>query len=247
MNSDTHKKMIALYSLLKEPSLSVKTFQDIQTALKGLNPKLDEKLEICSKALDKLQKLQKGDLITLSIEELPETTEEEKKRKKALLFFINSLKDLESEIKRIDEEFNKTSKEDSSFQSKTSSLAKTIGSLKGPFGIITLAAFAVVGLLLVTKNKAQNNSAPSATQTPVSSAASSDTPKMKIIMYNGKQIPLSELNVFTGKECDRAPHYHALNRGIVKALDQTILVDPGSCGFGKVKDVKIIEVPISPS
>src|SRR5260221_14717372 len=108
--SDTHQKMMSAYQLLQQDILSVGTFENVRTILKGIHPGIDEKLEQCSQALSKLQKIQSGDIITLSAEAIPEDTEENKKRKKALLFFINSLKDLKSEIQRIDSEFAQAKK-----------------------------------------------------------------------------------------------------------------------------------------
>src|ERR1700682_4101940 len=105
MPPDTHEKVISVYQLLQGETISISTFEHVRTILKGLHPKVDKKLEICSKALDKLQKIQSGDIITLSAERFPEDTEEKRKRKKVLLFFINSLKNLKGEIKRIDAEF----------------------------------------------------------------------------------------------------------------------------------------------
>src|SRR5437868_5212620 len=102
---NTHQKMMSAYELLQQDVISVSSFEHIRTILKGIHPQVDEKLEECSEAFSKLQKIQSGDVITLSAEALPEDTEEKKKRKKALLFFINSVKDLKSEIQRITSEF----------------------------------------------------------------------------------------------------------------------------------------------
>src|SRR5260221_9401483 len=99
--SASHEKIKSAYQLLDAGTISISTFEHICTLLKGIHPTIDEKLEVCSHALGTLQKLQSGDIITLSVEGLTEDTEEKKKRKKALLFFISSLKNLKSEIKRI--------------------------------------------------------------------------------------------------------------------------------------------------
>ncbi len=71
--------------------------------------------------------------------------------------------------------------------------------------------------------------------------------KIQVILFGDKQIPLSELHIGQAHipHCD-SPHYHAIT-GRVTALDGTVLQDPGDCGFGKVKDVKIIEVEVTPS
>src|SRR5258708_18858797 len=99
---DTHKRIMSAYELLQSGSISIDTFEHIRTILKGIHPGIDKKLEACSEALGKIEKIESGDLISLSTESLPEETEEQKKRKKALIFFITSVKDLKNEINRID-------------------------------------------------------------------------------------------------------------------------------------------------
>src|SRR5260221_8637306 len=94
ISSDAHEKMMSLYQLTQGVTLSVDTFEHLHVILKGIHPKLDEKLEICSGALRTLQKIQSVDVITLTAEGLPEDTEEKRKRKKALIFFISSIKNL---------------------------------------------------------------------------------------------------------------------------------------------------------
>lgn len=241
MSFDTHKKMMSVYSLLEERTISISAFEHIHTILKGIHPKLDQKLEICSKALNKLQKLQKGDVVTLYAEGLPDDTEEKRKRKRTLLFFISSLKNLKSEIKRIDEEFQKNN--DHSFKNQADSWSRIIGSAKGPFGIITLIALVIVAVSLLQRNNKMQNNPPATQEVIVSPSTNPALPKLKIIMYNGKQIPRDQLYVGSGLECD-GPHYHATT-GMVQALDQTTITDPGGCGYGKTKDVQVIEVAIS--
>lgn len=220
---NTHEKIMSAYSLLQGEEISISTFEHIRKILKGLHPKIDEKLEICSKALDKLQKIQKGDIITLSVEELAEDTEENKKRKKILLFFIESFNNLKNEITRINAEFNQAKKNGNSLQSKISAWGRIIGFAKGPFGIATLIALIVVGFLFLQH---ANNSQ-----------------VIQVITYNGKQIPLNQLYIGRGSDCD-SPHYHAVT-GSVIALDKTVIPDPENCGYGKLKDVQVTKVKIN--
>jgi hypothetical protein len=58
------------------------------------------------------------------------------------------------------------------------------------------------------------------------------------IEYQGRQIPLTELHVGTGPDCD-APHYHA-KIGVVTTIDGTKIPDPESCGYGRLKDTPTI-------
>src|SRR5258708_5194653 len=220
----THEKIMSAYQLLTGATISVGTFEHVRTVVKGLHPKLDEKLEACSQALSVVQKLQSGDIITLSVEGLEEDSEEKKKRKKALLLFIQSLKNLKSEIARVDKELIQASTTGNSAQSRLSAGTRIIAAAKGPLGVVTLiAVVAVVGLTLF-----QKHSAP-----PVASK------KVQIITYNGKQIPLSQLYVGRGNDCD-SPHYHATT-GSVTTLDGTVIPDPENCGYGKLKDVVAID------
>lgn len=64
---------------------------------------------------------------------------------------------------------------------------------------------------------------------------------IKVIVVNGKKVPLEQVHVFKGPECDKEPHYHA-NSGSVTALDGTVLQDTQDCGYGKVKNVPVEEV-----
>lgn len=69
--------------------------------------------------------------------------------------------------------------------------------------------------------------------------------KIKVIVVNGKKVPLDQVHVGKGPECDsetkQYPHYHA-NSEKVTALDGTVIVDPNGCGYGKVKDIPVEEV-----
>lgn len=159
LQSETHKKVMAAYLLLQQDSISISTFENIHTLLKGFHPGIDKKLDACSKALDKLHKFQSGDVISLSAEALSEDTEEEKKRKKALLFFIHTFKDLKNEVKRVETEFANEDKYAGSHKNKSlKSWGRIIGYAKGPLAILTIAAVAVVALKsfeteIVVKNK----------------------------------------------------------------------------------------------
>jgi hypothetical protein len=226
--SDTHKKMLSCYNLLLQKEISVASFEQIRTLLRGTHPQLDEKLDICSKALHTVQKLQNGDVISLSIEALPEESEEQKKRKKAVLFFIESVKDVQSEIQRIDKELGEKG---TSLRSNIWTWGRIIKFAKGPFGITTLFALFTLGIIFFLQTMQKKPS-----ETTIQKAAQT----IKIIEYHNKKLPLSQLYVGYGTDCD-SPHYHA-KTGSVVAIDGTVIVDPENCGYGKVKDTKIIEI-----
>ncbi len=220
--SDVHGKMISALQLLQGAQMSIATFERVRTLAKGFSPEVDKKLELCSYALSKVQKLQAGDVISLTAEALPEDTEENKKRKKALLLFISSLRNLKNEIKRVDSELI--------HPIQVTSWGRIIGFSKGPFGLITIAALIIVGVLFIFRGK---------------SPKKLTAPTIQVITYQGKLIPLHELYVGHGSDCD-SPHYHATT-GTVTALDGTVIPDPENCGYGKLSNVHTREVPVSPT
>lgn len=227
---DAHEKMMSVYNLLSQDGISLSSFEHINTILKGIHPDLDKKLEACQKALHVVEKVMEADFITLSAENLPEKDEKQKKRKKALLFFISSVKNLQGEIKRIDAEF---SQGNGSSQNTMWHIGRIIKFAKGPFGLITIAALVVVGVTLLVQHK-NTHSFATPKQSPLA---------VQVILYQNKQIPLSQLRVGQAHypNCD-SPHYHALTNEMVTALDGTVLYDPGNCGFGKLNDVQVVAV-----
>lgn len=242
---DIKGKFDASYKLLMEDTTSREKFESIRKLIQGFHPRIDKQLTVVSKALSTYYKLQTGDVIQLTAESLPETTEEDKKRKRALLLFIQSWRQLQGEVQRVQHELESNDQKDAknsrSSQQQIVHVAKIIKYAKGPFGIITLAAVVIVGvsLFLNSKNSSIKTSTPVLSPTQ---AIPTHGPKIQVIIFNGKQIPLSQLYIghVHLPNCD-SPHYHAIN-GIATALDGTVLQDPGNCGFGKVKDVPVVDV-----
>jgi len=143
--NDTRKKLEAALELLTQETTTFDKFEKIKILIKGINPKLDQKLDSASGAIKKLRQIQKGEIIELSAGALPEDTEENKRRKKALLFFITSWKDLKSEVARVKGIYNEASADNKiTGQEKASMAGKILGVMKGPLGIITLGAAAIV-------------------------------------------------------------------------------------------------------
>jgi hypothetical protein len=64
-------------------------------------------------------------------------------------------------------------------------------------------------------------------------------PTVKVIDYGGRKVPLSQIYVGKGPDCD-APHWHAGPRTPV-ALDGRPAPDPAphACGYGRVRDVPV--------
>lgn len=240
---DSQKRISAAEKLLAGESTTLERFESIRTLITGINPKVDQALTNCSKAFSTIENLQKGDLVELTAENLPAETSAEKKRKKAILLLIRSWKQLQTEIASVKRELDEQGRGE---QSSTESAGQIAAFAKGPFGLITLAAaIIVVAWSLLGQRQPQTTVL---TETTVSSPspAATPNPKIKVIVFEGKKIPLTELIVGTGPECTNSPqeaaHYHAKDHQAARALDGTMVGDPGGCGYGKVTQVPIEEV-----
>lgn len=236
--SDTKQRYLEAYKLLSEESTTLEKFESIRKLIFGLNPKVDKILNSCSETLSKIEKLQKGEVIELTAEGLPEDTEEEKKRKRAILLFIKNWKDLQSEVERVKNELESGDGQQS-LEQKVQSGTKIVSFAKGPFGIITILAAFLVGIFIVVSNQSQ-------TQINPQVVPAEAKPKTQVINFNDKKIPLSELTTGVGSECltnnNPVSHYHAKDHQAARAIDGTLVSDPGECGFGKVDEVTILEI-----
>lgn len=128
-----------------EPTTTREKFSHVCTLLKGTHPKIDELVVHCEKALSTIGKIEQGDVIGLSADHLPENTEEEKKRKKALLLFINSWRNLKSEVARVQAELQNPNNSHTGAE-QASMWGRIFKSAKGPLGVITVIAVGVVAL-----------------------------------------------------------------------------------------------------
>lgn len=234
---DTKMRILAAYELLTEEKTTRKKFESIRTLIKGIHPKTDAILDRVSKNMTDFGKFQEGEIIELSVEKLSENTDQEKRRKKALLLFIRSWKDLQNEVNRMRTELTTQQKENVSKGEQSRSVGRIVTAAKGPFGIITVAAIVIIGVSILFTAGSKQQAA------PVNKTVESEGQIIQVIEFNGKQIPLSELAVRSGHDCD-SPHYHAANNTTVKATDGTVIPDPGACAFGKAKDVRIEEITI---
>lgn len=225
------EKIQQAHKFLEEESTSVEKFNAIILLLKGVSPKIDQKLAAIGKVLDSFEKLQKGDIIELSINGLPENTEEEKRRKKVILFLVKNFKDLKSEVDRAKAEIQ-------SQGSTPSTFAKIAAKAKGPFGLVTLVAVIIATSIILLNQKEESSKSE---QNPTPQTVSRTGNKIQVIRFNQKFIPLSELVARKGVDCNQEDHYHAKNGQSVKALDGSTINDSGSCAFGKVSEAKIEE------
>lgn len=250
--SQTGEKIGALHQLLSQDSTTLEKFQSVVKLASGINPNIDQALDKAADALGKIENLSKGEIIELSVDALPEDDEKQKKRKKAIVLFIKYYKELKSEVERVQAKFEENSGQDSKSVNQQISTASRIASFaKGPFGIITIAAVIIVavgGMFLSQKSPSKTTSQASLSALPSQSPSSptptptpSPTQKTRGIIFDGQKVPLSEIKSATGPECDREPHYHALDNTSAKTFDGSRVQDPGGCGFGKVEEVQIVE------
>ncbi|MBI2617520.1 hypothetical protein HYW55_05265 [Candidatus Gottesmanbacteria bacterium] len=153
--SRNKEKLEAAYQLLLEPTTTFEKFEKIRTLLKGIDPTIDKTLTSCSNVIKKLKKLQKGEIIELAVEALPDNTEKEKKRKKYLLLFLSTWKDLRSEVKRV-KELSQEGQTDgkATSQGQVMTLGKIFALAKGPLGVITISAVAIVGVIQILESSA---------------------------------------------------------------------------------------------
>ena len=139
--SSLREKIDSAIRLLSEESTTLAKVERVLTLMHGVDSRIDKRLADINRALGTLKNVSEGDVVELTLENLPEETERDKKRKRAILFLLKSIKELRLEIERVREEL-------SSGRSPEQEGAETLGKIaayaKGPFGIITLLAVIVV-------------------------------------------------------------------------------------------------------
>ena len=138
----------AAYILLEGDTTTLEKFEKIKSLIGGINPDLDKKLAAVTSSLNHLKALWNTDVIHFATHSLREKTPREKKRKKALLLFIASWRSLKSEVARVQGYYQESASDPGA---TASAVAKTGLFAKGPFGVITFAAVAIVGVGLLLR------------------------------------------------------------------------------------------------
>lgn len=228
--SDHPKRLSAALKILDVNTASLEKIESLGTLLKDFDPKLNQIISRSKKIISDIKKIQSGDLIELGIENLPARDEKEKKRKKLILLLLKNWRELKSEVKRLDKELSN--------QLEVSNYGRIIKFAKGPFGLVTLAALVIIGISAMSFNKGTQKS--EETIIPTQQKA-----KIKVIEFQGKNIPLDQLHIGQGPDCGSGtptPHYHAKNGISVTATDGSLIPDPGSCGYGKVAETTVKEL-----
>jgi hypothetical protein len=134
------KRLAAVQEILASERVDKATFESLRKLLQGIDPKLDAVLGAAGKAFKHADQLLKGDVLELMLGNILDVTPEDKKRKKAILFFLKFWNDLKSEVARVEKEMNNAR------TNHTNPIGSIVSLAKGPLGIITLIAAAVVAL-----------------------------------------------------------------------------------------------------
>ncbi|KKU87661.1 MAG: hypothetical protein UY16_C0021G0011 [Candidatus Gottesmanbacteria bacterium GW2011_GWA2_47_9] len=232
------EKLEAAQTLLDTDATSKDKLDSIASLLTGINPTLDRVLGDTTAAFEALGKLESGDVIDLALEHAPVTSQKDKKRKKAFLLFLKYWKELKSEVARVQAEFD-SQRQSTSSSETLKGFGRVVGAAKGPLGLITIAAIAAV--IIVPRILRPSLTTPTSPPAPSAIKETPTKSTIRAISFNGKIIPLDQLEARTGDDCD-SEHYHAKNGRNVTTTDGTILSDPGGCGFGRVNEVEVIEV-----
>lgn len=164
LTAEQKEKIRAGLDLLCEETTSFDKFQKISTLIKGLNPKIDKQLEETSKVIEKIQKVKGkiekvkgGDVISLSLEGIPEKTEKQKKYKKLLLLLLGNYRGLTGEVKRISGLQSALAGAEGASElskgGKVIKVGKVVATAKGPLGTLTIAAAGIVALTSFLNNK----------------------------------------------------------------------------------------------
>ena len=133
--SDSQKANLKLATeLLCEDSTTLVKVEKALSLVKGISPKAEKYLSSSIKIIAKINKISEGAVVELSAQNLPEQTKTQKHRKKLILLLITNLKDFKSEIGRLQ-----------ALQTTSAvSTTKILATLKGPLGLVTVAAAVVV-------------------------------------------------------------------------------------------------------
>lgn len=133
--TDAQKENLKLAAeLLCEDSTTLVKVEKALSLVKGISPKAEKYLTSSVKIIAKINKISEGAVVELSAQNLPEQTKTQKQRKKLILLLITNLKDFKSEIGRLQ-----------ALQTTSAvGTAKVLATLKGPLGLVTVAAAVIV-------------------------------------------------------------------------------------------------------
>lgn len=155
--TDIQREKIKLgLELLFDSNTDLDKIQKVAQMLRGLNRSIDRKLESITNIIDKIQKIQDGNVVNLSAQNLPEQTDKQKKKKKLILLLLTHWKDLKSEIVRINELQVAVNSANGLNQTSAVKAGKIAVTAKGPLGVITIIAVGIVAVGTLLNNKSVN-------------------------------------------------------------------------------------------
>jgi hypothetical protein len=152
LSPEQNEKVTAALELLVEETTTFDKINKVCTLLKGIHPNVDKHIKTATQIVDKLSKIQDGDVISLTLEKLPENDKKAKERKKLLLLFLKNWKGLESEVKRISD-LQKQDQGNANSAQNAVKMGKVLGAMKGPLGLLTIAAAGIVGISSLLNSK----------------------------------------------------------------------------------------------
>lgn len=140
--------------LICEETTSLSKVKKLAILLKNTNPKIEKQLETITEVIEKIQAVQDGDVIGLSAERLPETTDKQRKRKALILLLLKNWDSLGSEVTRLNDLYNVASTTGALSTQTAVKGSKIAATMKGPAGIITIIAAGIVAVGALLNNNA---------------------------------------------------------------------------------------------
>lgn len=134
------KKIKVALELLGEETTTIGKIEKVLAMLPGINPKVDKIIADSHEIIEKINKISEGAVLELSAEKLPDKTKIQKQRKKLILLLLTNWKSLGGEIGRINSLVS-TAGTTATTSVKT---AKILATMKGPLGVVTIGAAAIV-------------------------------------------------------------------------------------------------------
>ena len=147
---EVQKRLDAAQRIVNASSTTPDKIRSLATLLSGINPNLDAALKEVNRSFATLEKMEKMEIITLTVEAIPEITEKDKRRKKFLLLFLKSWHDLQKETVRVEAELKELDKHPHDQGAQMNALGNVFGMAKGPLGIVTVVAVAAVAVQMLS-------------------------------------------------------------------------------------------------
>jgi hypothetical protein len=139
MSNKNKEKIKTALSLLCEDSTTLGKVEKVLALLPGIDPKTDKIISSSKEIIAKINQVGGGEVVELSLDKLPEKTKKQKKLKKLIILLLSNWKSLGSEVARINEVVSTTGTAATGVKT-----GKILATMKGPLGIVTIGAAAIV-------------------------------------------------------------------------------------------------------